>query len=66
MAFVYKCSAPVRLYKEWQPEFAKIMSTIEFKKMYNEHITGEYREDFLTNPHSVVVGVPKGYSTSVY
>lgn len=66
IAVIYHCEAPVQMYAQWQPEFAKIMSTIDYKKMYNEHITGHYRDDFLHEPPYLMIGVPKDHSTSLY
>jgi hypothetical protein len=45
--YVVECSALNYAYDKWDNDFRSIIKSIDFKKMYNEKIIGEYH-DFLT------------------
>ena len=44
--FIVECSSLAHAYETWGPNFRSVIKSIDFKKMYHEHMVGEYA-DFL-------------------
>lgn len=44
--FTFECTAVAHHYHKWVPHFLNIVKSVNFKKTYAEHITGDYR-DFI-------------------
>ena len=40
--FIVECSSLNHAYENWGPNFRSVIKSIDFKKMYHEHMTGEY------------------------